>query len=102
MSLASILSRTVVAIWLMTSAFSRYAATQLKIPEMVIRFALVVVMLVAHPAIHWTGFAIGVLVIGCNNLVVGRRQAADTGPASKKTRPGGMPDRAITSRALRR
>ena len=80
-SLASIRLRTVVAIWPMTSAFSGYAATQLKIPEMVIRFALVVAVLMPDPAIHWAGFAVSVLVIGYNNLVVGCRLAGDTGPA---------------------
>ncbi|MBT3551241.1 MAG: TRAP transporter fused permease subunit [Rhodospirillaceae bacterium] len=78
-SLISILARTVVAIWLMTSAFSRYDATQLSILEMAIRFALVVVVLMPDPAIHWAGFAAGLALIGYNNLVVGRRQAVDTG-----------------------
>ncbi|MFP6735566.1 MAG: hypothetical protein VB959_17245 [Rhodospirillales bacterium] len=40
-----------------------------------------VLVLVPDPAIHWAGFAAGVLVIGYNNLVVGRRLSADTGAA---------------------
>lgn len=78
-SLISILARTVIAIWLMTSAFSRYDATQLSFLEMAIRFALVVVVLMPDPAIHWAGFAAGLAIIGYNNLVVGRRLATDTG-----------------------
>ena len=77
--LISILARTVVAIWLMTSAFSRFDATQLNILEMAIRFALVLLVLVPDPVIHWAGFAAGLAVISYNNLVVGRRLAADTG-----------------------
>ena len=76
-SLISILARTVVAIWLMTSAFARYDATQLGILEMMIRFALVFLVLMPDPFIHWTAFAAGMAVIGYNNLVVGRRLAAN-------------------------
>ena len=42
-------------------------------------FRLVVVVLMPDPAIHWAGFAAGLALIGYNNLVVGRRQAVDTG-----------------------
>jgi hypothetical protein len=53
---------------LLNSAFSRYDATPLKIPEVLLRFALTVLLLVIWPSVHWAAFVVALVLIGFNQL----------------------------------
>ncbi len=75
-ALLSIGVRLLVAIWLLTSSFSRYDGTALNWIEIVFRVALTGAVLIVDPAIHWPAFVIGVVVIAYNNFVAKRRVAA--------------------------
>ena len=75
-ALLSIGVRLLVAIWLLTSSFSRYDGTALNWIEIVVRVALTVAVLIVDPVIHWPAFVIGVAVIAYNNFVAKRRVAA--------------------------
>ena len=75
-ALLSIGVRLLVAIWLLTSSFSRYDGTALNWIEIVVRVALTGAVLIVDPAIHWPAFVIGVAVIAYNNFVAKRRVAA--------------------------
>ena len=77
-ALTSILLRTVVAIWLMTSAFSMYDALPLKVPEIALRLVLMLLLLLIDPMIHWPAFAAAVALIAFNyrRAYLGRLVAA--------------------------
>ena len=64
----SILVRFVAGIWLLTSAFSMFDATELRFPEVVLRAVLMFLLLMVDPLIHWPAFGAAVLVIGYNYL----------------------------------
>ena len=66
--LLSICVRLALALWLLNSAFSRYDATPLKIPEVLLRFALTVLLLVIWPSVHWAAFAVALVLIRFNQL----------------------------------
>ncbi len=66
--LLSICIRLTLALWLLNSAFSRYDATPLKIPEVLLRFALTVLLLVIWPSVHWAAFVVALVLIGFNQL----------------------------------
>ncbi|SVC28844.1 uncharacterized protein METZ01_LOCUS281698, partial [marine metagenome] len=75
LALLSIGSRLLVAIWLLTSSFSRYDRTALNWFEIVVRVAMTVAILIVDPVIHWPAFVIGIAIIAYNNFVVARRMA---------------------------
>jgi TRAP transporter 4TM/12TM fusion protein len=72
-SVIFVLTRVVVAFWLMTSAFAFHDRTRLKWPEVAFRLALAVATLVVDPYIHWPAFVAGLSAIAYNNLVAYRR-----------------------------
>jgi TRAP-type uncharacterized transport system fused permease subunit len=76
LALLSIGVRVLVAIWLLTSSFSRYDGTALSWIEILVRVTLTVAVLIVDPVIHWPAFVIGVAVIAYNNFVAKRRVAA--------------------------
>ena len=65
-SLFSICIRLVLAIWLITSAFSRYDANPIKLPEALLRLALAALLLVLSPFVHWGAFIVGVGLLVLN------------------------------------
>jgi hypothetical protein len=77
-ALVSILVRVVVALWLMTSAFSMFDALPLKPPEAALRLVLVVVVLLTDPLIHWPAFAaaIGLITFNYRRAYLGRLATA--------------------------
>lgn len=77
-ALISILARLGVAIWLLTSSFSRFDALHLAWPEVGLRIALMFLVLLHDPLIHWPAFLAGILLIGFNYLRAHRLSVAST------------------------
>lgn len=67
-ALLSICIRVALALWLLTSAFSRFDAAPIGIPEMILRLALAVSLLVLAPLIHWGAFVLGLVLVVRNRI----------------------------------
>ncbi|MGB7297791.1 MAG: TRAP transporter fused permease subunit [Burkholderiaceae bacterium] len=77
--LLSICLRLVLALWLLTSAFSRFDATRIGAPETLLRLALAGLLLVLAPLVHWGAFTIGVGLIVLNRIKAGRATSVMAG-----------------------
>ncbi len=76
--LALVLARVSLALYLLSGALARFEARAMGGPEIVLRLALAIAVLLTAPIIHWPAFVLGALYLLAHNVLAARHNAART------------------------